>query len=141
MSTDYDCSRRRCEHERAAYELNEFADFHCEECEHCDWRYVATSRNGYMAPDFERCPKCEVGRVMKYGQPHVNPHRAQLTRALTAQAWGVACSLFEELQYSQQIAEGEYREGRLRGVEESIDGVAELPSPAELAAEILGEDT
>ncbi len=80
-----------------------------------------------MPPTFEKCPACKVGHVMVYGKPHVSPMRLALTRALTAQAWAVACSID-----AQDCVYG--------GAEEWFGSqLAALPSPAELAAEILGD--
>ena len=54
--------------------------------------------------------------------------REKLTRALTAQAWAVACAYLRHL-----TADGEYGEG----VMDSMAQVARLPAPAELAEELL----
>ena len=72
-------------------------------------------------------------------------HRAALTRALTAQAWAVAIAICAP-EYGVRDDDGDeqadYTEGWGNGWDDAVDDtirhVADLPAPADLAAEILG---
>jgi len=61
-------------------------------------------------------------------------HRAALTRALTAQAWGVACSIFCEPGMTHSVLWMIFSTNVAGGLTKDI---ARLAAPADLAAEIL----
>lgn len=76
-------------------------------------RHRVGSREG------ERCDECE------WEERDREERRAALTRALTAQAWAVACALLDC-----------WARPHIRDVFEA-QAVASLPAPAELAEELL----
>lgn len=74
---------------------------------------------GWASPEGARKVRCK--------QDCEEEHRAALTRALTAQAWAVACATLTWVDGNGYVDE----------MWEEALSIADLPAPAELAADIL----
>lgn len=76
-------------------------------------------------------------------------HRAALVRALTAQAWAVACMAWWTEEWAQGFDDekqySERNQAWVIGIKDAstrnVQRLSALPAPADLAAEILGGDT
>lgn len=66
--------------------------------------------------------------------------RAVLTRALTAQAWAVACVLQGEWEKQERHGNPVHAMFVGSGVQFASLRIADLPAPATLAAELMGEE-
>ncbi len=87
------------------------------------------------------CPACRLPPHTCVTHLNAAAHRAALTRALTAQAWAVACVVYAvgPANDNPYRYDSDEESGIDKGVERVRDVLADLDSPVELAAEILGD--